>query len=274
MTHDGASAREERLSRYLDGQLAPAEAAAFEDELKRDEGLREELRQWQTMRNRLRAAVDAQPVPDRLQAAIAARTAGRRRVFPLFSQGPLRAALALTLCAVIAVGAWVMLRPRNYTLADFPPAVASMIEIGIGKHVSCVKERVGASFLPLGTYQGEVPPEYSKMLDAAKRALPSDFKLVELHLCGSEGREFAHLTLQKGDRYLSVLLTERRESDPSPAGASVASAAVGDVDLYAVSADGLDVGVFALPRQFAYVVSDFGPAENLAFTKEVAEAIR
>jgi hypothetical protein len=48
---------------------------------------------------------------------------------------------------------------------------------------------------------------------------------------------------------------------------------VGNVNIYAVREDGLDVGVFALPKEYAFVVSDLGSGKNLEFSREVAGAV-
>jgi hypothetical protein len=270
---DNRSSREEQLSCYLDGQLSPRESDAFEAELAQNPALREELESWKRMRHRLRDAVHAASVPAQLEAKVRARTTGPG--FGLFSLAPFwRPAAVMALCVVLLGSAWLMMRERVYTLADFPPAVAAMLEIGVGKHVSCVKDRVNASFLPLGSYQGDLPAPYKEMVEAARRALPSDFKVVEIHMCGTEGREFAHLTLSRGDGYLSVLLTERREGDPIPADNRTATATVGNVALYAVDRDGMEVGVFTLPQQYAFVVSEYGRQQNIEFTKSVAAAIQ
>lgn len=267
------NSREQQLSCYLDGELSPQATAALEAELGQDPALRAELESWKRMRQRLRGAVHAASVPAQLEAKVRARTAGRG--FGLFSMAPFwRPAAVLALCVVLLGSAWLMTRERVYTLADFPPAVAAMLEIGVGKHVSCVKERVNASFAPLGSYQSDLPAPYKEMVEAARRALPADFKVVELHMCGTKGREFAHLTLSRGDGYLSVLLTERREGDPIPADNRTATATVGKVALYAVDRDGMDVGVFTLPQQYAFVVSEYGRQQNIEFTKSVAAAIQ
>lgn len=267
------STRAERLSRYLDGELDAAELSSFETEMQSDHKLREELREWQTMRHRLKTAVSSRPVPSSLEAAVLAQTSQR----PRFALPPrwryLRSASVAAFCVLLLVSAYMLLRQHPYSLTEFPPAVAAMMEIGIGKHSSCVKERIDSAEHPLGTFQSEVPAKFKAMLESAKRALPADFHVVELHLCGSADREFAHLTLSDGKGYLSVLLTERMPGDPDPKDGSLAKARVGNVNIYAVREDGLDVGVFALPKEYAFVVSDLGSGKNLEFSREVAGAV-
>lgn len=267
------STRAERLSRYLDGELDAVETASFELEIQSDRELREELSEWQTMRNRLKTAVSSQPVPASLEAAVLSQTSQRPRFALPAGWRYLRSASVAAFCLLLLVSAYMLMRQHPYTLADFPPAIAAMMEIGIGKHTSCVKERIGSGEHSLGRFQTEVPPKFKTMLDAAKRALPADFHVVELHLCGGGGREFAHLTLSDGKGYLSVLLTERRPTDPDPKDGSLAKARVGDVNIYAVREDGLDVGVFAFAEEYAFVVSDLGSGKNLDFAREVAGAV-
>lgn len=55
--------REERLSAYLDGELPPEEALAFEQELERDPELARELERLMTSDAQLRAAID-EAIPD------------------------------------------------------------------------------------------------------------------------------------------------------------------------------------------------------------------
>lgn len=167
-----------------------------------------------------------------------------------------------------------MLRAPYTLMSDLPQSVAEVLQIGIGKHVSCVKERQGASIFALGSFSTDMPEENRRLLEAAERALPADFRVVERHICGTAERRFAHLVMAKNDLYLSVLVTERRAQDPELPASSYAAAAVDGLQIYAVRHDGLDVSAFALPTQFAFVVSDAGARENLEYSRMVAAAFR
>lgn len=89
--------RDERLMAYVDGELAGAERAAFEQELAADSELQREVARQQSLRSRLSAAFDPvleEPVP--LQLALAAEAANARvRVWPAKQWAAMAACLAL-----------------------------------------------------------------------------------------------------------------------------------------------------------------------------------
>jgi hypothetical protein len=98
--------RDERLMAYIDGELAPAERAAFERELAADPGLQSEVAHHQALRSRLAAAFDPvveEPVPLRLTlAAQAANAPGLRW------RAPPWAAMAACLVLGVALGRAVL----------------------------------------------------------------------------------------------------------------------------------------------------------------------
>jgi len=105
---------DEKFFAWLDGELAPAEAAEMEAKAAADPGLAKRAEQHRSLGLRLRGAFDpvaAAPVPDRLQAAVRPpaevvdfATARRSRVIPSLPQW---AAMAATLAIGMFLGTMV-----------------------------------------------------------------------------------------------------------------------------------------------------------------------
>ncbi|SMF14769.1 Transmembrane transcriptional regulator (anti-sigma factor RsiW) [Tistlia consotensis] len=94
------------LHAYLDGELAPAQAAEVAARLEQDAGARARLAGWQEDRRRLKAALDpvlAEPLAPRLAAAAWSAPRGRRRAAALLA----RVAAALLLVAAFGAG-WLV----------------------------------------------------------------------------------------------------------------------------------------------------------------------
>ncbi len=263
------------LNQYLDGELEGESLAQVEAKLSADRALRNDMEARKLLRLQLRGAVARQAVPDSLTSRVLRDTVERRvptRIPAAWHRLQLVGSLAMVV--LIAVVSWQLLRQPYTLLSELPESVATVLQIGLGKHVSCVKERVGASMFALGTYSSEVPAESRRLLDAAEFALPADFRVIERHVCGTKDRRFGHLVMAKGDVYLSILVTDRKEKDPELPKSSYAAATIDGLQIYAVRHDGLDVGAFALPTQYAFVVSDAGERENLEYSRTVASALR
>ncbi len=262
------------LTQYLNQELEGEDLARFERELTANPVLRVETEARQQLRLHLRQAVGGQQVPATLRTRVLNGTSRGSSLFQApASWRKLQFAGALAMVALIAIVSWQLLRAPYSLMDELPAPVAAVLQIGIGKHTSCVKERIGASMFALGTYSSEVPPESKRLLDAAQRALPPDFRVVERHVCGTKDRRFGHLVLAKGDVYLSILVTDRKQEDPELPASSFAAAIVDGLQIYAVRHDGLDVGAFALPTQYAFIVSDAGARENLEYSQSVASAL-
>ncbi|MCW5965864.1 MAG: hypothetical protein KIT83_17625 [Bryobacterales bacterium] len=263
------------LTRYLDGELGEESRVEFEERMARDSNLREELETRKRLRLQLRGAVQGLSVPDLQKQWVLHDTLRRRTLLrsPAAWRN-LQVAGALGLLVLLAVVSWQVLRAPYTLMSDLPQSVAAVLQIGIGKHVSCVKDRQGASMFALGTFSTDMPEENRRLLEAAERVMPADFRVVERHICGTPERRFAHLVMAKDALYISVLVTDRLAEDPELPVSSYAAASVDGLQIYAVRHDGLDVGAFALPTQYAFVVSDAGAMENLEFSRMVASALR
>ncbi|MCU0228347.1 MAG: hypothetical protein MUF01_11975 [Bryobacterales bacterium] len=260
------------FTQYLSRELDEETRVRFERELDANPSLRAELETSQRLRVQLRGAVAGQYAPEQLQSRVL-HSLSRGRAPLLWGRLQLVGALAFGI--LIAVVSWQLLRTPSTLLDELPPSVVAVLQIGIGKHVSCVKERIGSPWLALGAFSSPLPPESKRLLDAAELALPRDFQVVERHVCGTEDRRFGHLVLVKDNVYLSVLVTDRKPEDPElPTDSRLASAVVDGMQIYAVRQDGLDVGTFALPTLFAFVVSDASPGQNLRYTEAVAAAFK
>ena len=133
--------RDLRIAAYVDGELDPAERAAFETEMKSDPSLAGEVEMQRRLRARLAAAYDPvldEPTPARLAAAAA--PVARRYGAPTW------AAMAACVVAGILVGRLAL--PRGGEAPFAPPAprgeLARVLDHGLTGDAGPI--RVGLSF--------------------------------------------------------------------------------------------------------------------------------
>lgn len=262
------------LTRYLDGELEGEPLARLERLLETDAALRGELESLKALRVRLRGAVGTLEVPAGLESQINAATAGRRTLLRPAAWGRLQTVGAASFALLLALITWQFLRSPYSLLTELPPPVAAVLEMGIGTHVACVRERIADLTHALGTYSSPIPEDERRLLEAARSALPPGLELVEQHVCGTPERRFAHLILRKDGHYLSVLVTPRKQDDPDLPGSRYATITGNGVHVYAVRHDGLDVGAFALPTQYAFLASDAGAEEIAGYSRRVAASVQ
>ncbi len=111
MTHS-ATAEDSALlvHAYLDGELDPANALAFETRMANDPALAAECERVEALRHVMRERLPREPLPAALRARIE-RSIGARRAPQQFSWRALAASIALT--AVVASGSTSMLLSQN-----------------------------------------------------------------------------------------------------------------------------------------------------------------
>lgn len=140
-------------------------------------------------RERLRAAVDSEPVPRDLDARVRTRIegSGARGLWPK---------LALGLAALVMAFGGL----NVYT--------GEMLRVGLRDHVHCAV----AGQYPLQTSEAEMRaalgPKLSGMLQPVAASVPG-WQLVSAHHCEVEGRRYAHFVFRRGSGLMSLVLTPR-----------------------------------------------------------------
>jgi hypothetical protein len=125
---------QEKLIEYLYGELPPPEKAAFEEHLKTDPEMSEELRSFQTIRQVFQNHLDEEPVSGKLRARLLSRLEIRRSWWRgLLNQGFFRPAFVGAFTLLLTLGIAYQFRDRvpgspstaQVTPTVSPPAVLS-----------------------------------------------------------------------------------------------------------------------------------------------------
>ncbi len=177
---------------------------------------------------RLRKAVDSQPVPRDLEARVRTRLSQRG----LSGWGRLVSSFALLIFVLVTSQFYAMRKTRD------------LMRVGLDDHLHCAIE--GA--YPRQTNKAEAISAlgpYSPMLQPVLDRFPGD-TLVSAHRCTVNGRAYVHFILRRDQTTISVILTRRGENDVLPrmiipvhenemAGYSVASFPAGGYLGYVIS---------------------------------------
>jgi anti-sigma factor (TIGR02949 family) len=240
------------------------------------------------LRSRLKAAVNAQSVPPELQVRIRGQTRTGRSGSS-FDFGWLRAGLphwagATAAALVVAAGLWVNYSTeRMPALSDRPAQktyisrvsanLAAILKVGLGDHIHCsIFRKYPKDPPPVEKMEAELGPAYAGLLPVVRAAVPEGYKVIMAHQCSYAGREFIHLTFEKGGGLLSLVVARKQAGesldDLSPA------AEPSGVRIYQSAAGPYQVAGFEAGNFFAYVVSELRNKENLQIAANVAPGVR
>jgi len=156
---------------------------------------------------RLRRAVNKEPVPRDLEARVRTRldSGGPRRGLSGF--GRLISSLALLVFMLGATQYYAVQKTRD------------LLRVGLDDHLHCAIE--GA--YPRQANQGQngkaaamtAMGPYSPMLQPVLDQFPGD-SLVSAHRCTVNGRDYVHMILRRDQMLISVILTKRRDGESFP----------------------------------------------------------
>lgn len=247
-----------------------------------------ELQARTQLRTRLKAAVNAQSVPPELQARIREkiRTDHSSSWFSAgwFASGWSRGAVAMAASLVICVGVWLHYSPEKLpALADRPgqnvyiqkvsATLSAVLKVGLGDHIHCSIFRKYPKDPPtVEKMEADLGASYKGLLPVVRAAVPDGYRVVMAHQCSYAGRKFIHLTFEKHNDLLSLVIARRKEGESLVAMAP--SLETSGVPVYQSAAARYQVAGFEAGDFLAYVVSDLKSKANLQIAANLAPAVR
>jgi anti-sigma factor RsiW len=157
-------------------------------------------------------------------------------------------------------------------------AFREMTDKAVGDHENCaVHFRLTEEPITLDEAAGKYG-RFNKDLDKAVVAALEDgevsiennsdktadkIKLLEAHSCIFQGRRFAHVVLRRGEKIISVLLTEAGNSSGE-----------NDAAISSQTVENLQIANFGAARYAGFVVSDLSVEENQAIARTISPAVR
>ena len=268
------------LDPYLSGEADAAARSAIADHLSHCPACAAELAARESLRRRLKAAVDGQSVPSGLRARVVQRLEDRQRrswSWPVWT-------VAGAVAASLVAGALFLSRPlplpaiadragQQTYIQKVSATLNGVLRVGLGDHIHCsIFRRYPVNPPTPAEMSNDLGPSYQGLLSIVTAAAPAGYRVIMAHECGFAGRRFIHLTLEK-DGELASLVIARKQPGESLAALSVAGSAPG-VAVYQSSTDRYQVAAFDAGGYLAYVISQMRPAGNLQFAETLAPQVR
>jgi hypothetical protein len=232
----------------------------------------------------LKDAVHRQVTPPHLEAKIRRRLReSESRGFSVWLWVPV-AALAATMALLFWIGPldwrgqsepWEMERAAQEQYIDsLYTHVVAVMRVGLGDHLHCAYFRKFPQGAPTAEEMAaKMGPEYAALIPAVREAVPSGNHVVMAHQCKYRGRQFVHMIVKGDNRLLSLVITRKQpgESLASPDLAAIRNAA--GIPIYGATADRFEVAAFEAGDHLAFVVSDMGQNDHLAWAVGLAPAV-
>jgi hypothetical protein len=246
-----------------------------------------ELNARQQLRTRLKSAVNAQSVPPELEVRIGEKIR-RSRSGSWFGAGWFRTgwshwAVAVATGLAVCAGIWLNnSRDRMPALADLSAqnvyiqkvsaSLADVLKVGLGDHIHCsIFRKYPQNPPPVEIMETELGPAYQGLLPVVRAAVPDGYRVIMAHQCTYAGRNFIHLTLEKGGGLLSLVIA-RRDSGETMDGLSPASVP-SSIPIYQSGAERYQVAGFEAGDFLAYVVSELKSQTNLQIAVNLAPGV-
>lgn len=201
------------------------------------------------MKSRLKIAAESEAVPPHLETRVRAslRSTPENRVTwraPVWG-------LAATL-AVLAVGFFMLRRKDDSYIATLSQSVSSVMRIGLGDHLHCtILRKQPSAPSPLEKMTKELGPEYAALLPAVQAHVPLNYQVLDAHKCYYQAREFVHLVMNQGDRFISVVVANRQPGESFP-NLAPALAQTGN----------FRIAAFESNKHLVYVISELPEKQN------------
>lgn len=236
------------------------------------------------LRERLQAAVRAEPVPPFLEARIRAGVreqslhATRRPRW--FTNWALAGAAALAMTAGVTIS--YELGHLRFTeaaqdsyIAKLSHQVASIMRVGLGDHLHCAYYMKFPRANPaMDVFVRMMGSKYAGVLPIVQRELPKGMRIERAHQCEHHGRRFVHVTLT-GDRGLMSLIIARKADGESFAVEGILPALrQADTPVYRAAAQKFEIAAFESRDHLVYLVSDLPGQENAEQLLAMTPALR
>lgn len=180
--------------------------------------------------------------------------------------------------AVLAVGLFTLRREENSLIAKVSQTASALMRVGLGDHLHCTllrKQR--SSPIPLESMRQELGPQYSGLLPAVEAHVPRNYQVLDAHQCRAQGRDFVHLVLNQGDRFISVVVTRQQPGESFFTENLVPALAQAGIPFYQQGTGTFQIAAFEGSKHLVYVISDLPKEENrqlmMAMAGELKQAL-
>ena len=211
-------------------------------------------------KSRLKLAVESEAVPPHLETRIRASL----RSAPA-ARNPWRApawGLAAAM-AVLMIGFFSLRRRDNAYIATLSQTIGSVMQVGLGDHLHCtILRKQPSTPKPLEAMKSELGAEYAALIPAVAAHVPSRYQVLDAHKCYYLGREFVHLVMNQGDRFISVLVANQQPGDSFTTANLVPALAQTGISFYQQGTGNFQIAGFESAKHLVYVISDLPKEQN------------
>ena len=210
------------------------------------------------LRQRLKTAVDATPVPAGLQMRVQSRLALRvRSKTPrgLFFAVPAVVACALLVTVYLKGYLPVAFGQQASYIASVSAGLPQVIKVGLGDHIHCAVFRKYPK-----TPVNAIGSEYADLVPVVESHIPPGYSMKLAHECHYLGRKFIHIVMGDGQHLASLVITSRRENEGLPPGEA--------------SAARFRISAFESGSYLVYFISDMPAARNAELLAAMATQVK
>ena len=210
------------------------------------------------MKSRLKLAVESEAVPPHLEMLVrASLRSGLGNPWRAPAWG-LAAALA-----VLMVGFISLRRRDNAYIATLSQTIGSVMQVGLADHLHCtILRKQPSTPKPLEAMKSELGAAYAALIPAVAAHVPSRYQVLDAHKCNYLGREFVHLVMNQGDRFISVVVANQQPGDSFAAANLVPALAQTGISFYQQGTGNFQIAGFESAKHLVYVISDFPKEQN------------
>lgn len=171
------------------------------------------------LRQRLKTAVDATPVPPGLETRIRARVAaGPRSAWfrpgVLIPAGALAAACALLVSFHYTGRLPVDLTEQAAYIEQVSEGVPRILRVGLGDHIHCaVFRKYPKQVVTPAQFVESIGPKHADLVRILERNTPPGYRMLLAHQCHYLGRGFVHLVVGDGQHLLSLSITPKEDGE-------------------------------------------------------------
>ncbi|MDQ1472498.1 MAG: hypothetical protein QOJ99_3978 [Bryobacterales bacterium] len=263
---DGCARIHPLLDRYLDGEVDEADSAEFRRHMNECPELADLVKGRTALQTRIRAAVRNSESPPGLEQKVHRALDSRNNHARRWTLVAIAASVLMVFSLTMSWRAGrlsVSSDPQDGYIASIMTGVPRVMQIGLQQHVHCAVLRKRPSPLPNPEQTArDVGPQYGALLSRMRSHLPSEFRILEAHVCSYKGRKYTHITVTNDSRLISLLITNRSQGEAAGSDLQVVATAAGE-QLYSVSAAQYSIAGFETRDHFVYLVSDMDSGQNL-----------
>lgn len=165
--------------------------------------------------------------------------------------------------AILMVGFFSLRRRDNFYIATLSQTIGSIMQVGLGDHLHCtILRKQPSTPKPLEAMKSELGAEYAALIPAVAAHVPSRYQVLDAHKCNYLGREFVHLVMNQGDRFISVVVAHQQPGDSFAAANLVPALAQTGISFYQQGTGNFQIAGFESAKHLVYVISDLPQEQN------------